>query len=89
MITKELLISITGWLNMLILSLITFPQIWKTVKTKSVAGVSIWVYYLLLVGNIDALIYAVLISQPPLILKYLLGLSTASIYVYLYHKYKK
>lgn len=84
---KQLLIEITGWLNMLLFSIVTWPQIYKTLKTKTTAGVSIPVYYILVIANIDALIYALLINQPPLMVKYIFGLFTALIYIYVYYKY--
>lgn len=84
---KEIIIEITGWLNMLLFSVVTWPQIYKTIKTKTVSGVSISVYYILIVANIDALIYALLINQPPLMVKYIFGLATALIYIYVYSKY--
>lgn len=84
---KELVIQVTGWLNMLLFSLVTFPQIYKTIKTKTVDGVSIAVYYLIVVANIDAWIYAFLINQKPLLVKYTIGLITALTYLYVYYKY--
>lgn len=84
---KELIINITGWLNMLLFSIVTWPQIIKTLKTKEVNGVSVSVYYILAVANIDALIYALLIKQNPLVAKYIIGLTTALIYLYVYYKY--
>lgn len=85
----QLLIDFTGWMNMFLFSVVTIPQIIKTVKTKVVSGVSVSVYYILLVANIDALIYALLINQPPLVVKYIFGLVTTIIYLYVYYKYGK
>lgn len=84
---KDLIIQITGWLNMLLFSIVTWPQIYKTLKTKTTSGVSISVYYILVLANIDALIYALLINQPPLLFKYVFGLVTSLIYIWVYFKY--
>ena len=86
---KEILIQFTGWVNMLLFSLVTFPQIIKTLKTKKVDGVSIWVYYLLMIANIDAWFYAFLINQNPLLIKYTFGLLTSILYLLIYYKYKE
>ncbi len=86
---KQLLINILGWGNMLLFSIVAIPQIIKTIKTKVVDGISIWMYYLIVIANIDAWFYAFLINQPPLLAKYTFGLVTAFIYIYLYHKYNK
>lgn len=86
MIEKELLIHILGWGNMLLFSLVTLPQIIKTIKTKVVDGVSIGVYYLIIIANIDAWFYAYLINQPPLIAKYTFGLISGLIYLFVYYR---
>jgi len=84
---KQMLIEITGWLNMLLFSIVTMPQIIKTFRTKVVDGVSLWSYYLLIFANIDAWIYAFLINQTPLLVKYTIGFFTALLYLFVYYKY--
>lgn len=84
---KELLINILGWGNMLLFSLVTLPQIIKTIKTKVVDGVSIGVYYLIIIANIDAWFYAYLINQPPLLAKYTFGLISGLLYLFVYYKF--
>lgn len=85
----EQLAVILGWGNMILFSIVAIPQIIKTLKTKLVDGVSIWMYYLIVIANIDAWFYAYLINQPPLLAKYTFGLVTGIIYIIIYHKYKK
>lgn len=84
-----LLTNILGWVNMLLFSLIALPQIIKTLKLKKVEGVSISVYWIMLIANIDAGIYAILINQLPLLVKYIFGFISAIIYLIIYYKYKK
>lgn len=59
----------------------------KTIRTKNVEGVSIIPFWILAIANIDALIYAILISQNPLLVKYLIGLASAAIYIFIFYKY--
>lgn len=81
-------IDITGWLNCVLLTLAVVPQIIKTIKTKITSGISIWVYVLIFLGNIDALIYATLIEQVPLQIKYVFGAVMALFYILVYFEYK-
>lgn len=81
-------IDITGWLNCILLSVAVIPQIIKTIKTKITNGISIWVYVLIFIGNVDALIYATLIQQASLQIKYIFGLLMALFYILVYFKYK-
>lgn len=85
---KEIIIAITGWLNMLLFSIVTIPQILKTIKTRTVTGVSITVYYILMIANIDAFVYAYLIKQMPLMAKYGFGFLISLIYTIVYFLYK-
>jgi uncharacterized protein with PQ loop repeat len=83
------LINITGWLNMILFSIVVVPQIIKTIKTKKIDGVSIGVYFLLVIANIDAFVYATLIQQIPLQVKYIFGLLTSLLYIFIYFKHKR
>lgn len=84
-----LLTKLTGWANMLLFSLVALPQIIKTIRTKKVEGVSISVYWIMLLANIDAGIYAFLINQPPLLVKYIFGFVSALIYLLVFYKHKE
>lgn len=86
---KELIIQVTGWLNMLLFSVVSLPQIWKTIKTKNVDGVSITPFFILAIANVDAWIYAILIHQYPLLVKYSIGLVSSLLYLFVYYKYGK
>lgn len=81
--------EILGWIQMTLFSLVTTPQIIKTIKTKNIEGVSILAYFIIVIANIIALWYALLINQNPLKVKYILGLSTALAYIFTYFKYRK
>ena len=80
-----------GWTQMVLFSIITIPQIIKTGRTGVIDGISISVYYILILANLVALWYAVLINQDPLKVKYLIGIVIGSLYliVYYYHKKEK
>lgn len=65
------------------------PQMIKTLKTKSTEGVSLGLFVIYLIANIFALIYAFMITQPPLILKYEIGIMTTIFYLTLYYIYSK
>ncbi len=81
-----------GWIATALFSLAIIFQIEKTIRTKVTDGVSAMLFIINLVGNIVALIYATMIFQPPLQIKYIIGIivSTIGIIVYLiYHKREK
>ncbi|MSU73611.1 PQ-loop repeat-containing protein [Candidatus Kaiserbacteria bacterium] len=63
-----------GWLATFLFTVCYIPQIIKTFKTKSVEGLSFALLFIQFVANIVALWYATLINQPPLIIKYVLGI---------------
>jgi len=84
-----MIVQILGWVATLIFLVMPLPQIIKTIKTKTVEGVSAKMYVLFLIGNIIALIYAILITQPPLILKYTLSGLIAIFYLTIYWKVSK
>jgi MtN3 and saliva related transmembrane protein len=83
------LAQILGWIATFLFSVMLIPQILKTIKLKDTSGVSLLLFISYLVANIIALIYAYLIDQPPLILKYLIGILTAEIYIIVFLKYYK
>jgi MtN3 and saliva related transmembrane protein len=80
--------DILGWTATVIFSLMLIPQIIKTVKTKTVDGVSLLLFVSYLIGNIIAVIYAYLIKQPPLIIKYWIAIVTSITYLFYYFKIK-
>ena len=80
--------SILGWIATILFSLMLIPQIIKTIKLKTTKGVSIELFIVYFVANCIALVYAILIDQNPLILKYMIGVVTAILYIYIYVKIK-
>jgi len=82
------LISILGWIQTILFSIVLIPQIIKTAHIKKVDEISIWVFVISLVANAVALWYAVLISQPPLIFKYISGGLLCGIYIILFCYYQ-
>jgi MtN3 and saliva related transmembrane protein len=73
--------QILGWVATILFSIMLIPQILKTVRSKEIKGVSLLLFITYLVANIIALIYAYLIDELPLIIKYFIGIITAEIYI--------
>lgn len=68
------LAAILGWTATFLFTVCYVPQIIKTLKTKTVDGLSFWLLFIQFVANVVALCYATLIKQPPLQIKYILAL---------------
>ncbi len=66
--------AILGWSATALFTICYIPQIMKTLKTKTVEGLSLALLLIQFLANIIALWYATRISQPPLQIKYILGL---------------
>jgi MtN3 and saliva related transmembrane protein len=81
--------QLLGWVATILFSVMLVPQIIKTIKTKDTRGVSLLLFVTYLVANIIALIYAFMINQPPLIIKYLIGIATAELYLVVFLIYYK
>ena len=73
-----------GWIATILFSICYIPQIIKIRKTKSIEGLSFLLLFISFVANVIALWYAVLIKQPPLQVKYVLGLFFVGICLILY-----
>lgn len=76
--------QILGWIATFLFSIMIIPQIIKTVKSKDTRGVSLLLFVIFLIANVIALIYAVMISQPPLIIKYTVAILTTVFYIALF-----
>lgn len=76
--------QIFGWIATILFSIMLIPQIIKTIKTKDTSGVSLLLFIIYLIANIFALIYAIMIYQAPLILKYAIAIVTAVFYIFLF-----
>lgn len=80
--------QILGWIATILFSVMIIPQIIKTIKSKDTKGVSLLLFIIFLVANIIALIYATLIYQTPLMLKYSIAIITTLFYICLFFYYK-
>lgn len=78
--------QVLGYIATFLFSVMYIPQIIKTVKLQSVTDVSLVMYILGFVANIIALIYALMIHQTPLVVKYIIGIVAVSIYLGVYIK---
>ena len=73
--------QVLGWTATILFSVAMVPQIFKTLRRKSTEGVSIWLFIIFFIANIIALVYALLIVQTPLIIKYVLGILESAFYI--------
>lgn len=76
--------ALLGWIATFLFTVCFIPQIIKTLKTKTVEGLSFWLLFIQFVANIIALWYATLITQPPLQIKYALALVFLGICIAVY-----
>ena len=83
--------QILGWIATCLFSIMIIPQMIKTIKSKDTEGVSLLLFIIFLIANIIALTYAILISQPPLIIKYSIAILTTVAYIgiFLFYYLKK
>lgn len=79
-----MLAQILGWIATFLFSIALIPQIYKTARTKTVEGVSSPLFIINLIANIVALVYALLIQQGPLVIKYVIALVLTAVYLGLY-----
>jgi len=76
-----------GWIATFLFSIMVIPQIIKTYRSKDTSGVSLAVFVIYLNANIIALIYAFMIKQQPLIIKYIVAIITTVIYIIIFWYY--
>jgi len=81
--------QLLGWIATILFSIMLIPQILKTIKCKDTSGVSLLLFITYLIANIIAFIYAILICENPLIIKYIIGIITAIVYIFIYVYYRK
>jgi len=81
------LAQILGWIATILFSLMIIPQMIKTIKSKDTRGVSLFLFIIFLIANIIALTYAIMISQPPLIIKYAIAILTTVAYIIIFIYY--
>lgn len=73
--------EILGWIATVLFIVCYIPQIARLKKDNKL---SIWLLIISLVANIVALIYSILIHQPPLLVKYALTIVVIIISLYYY-----
>ncbi len=76
--------QILGWTATFLFTVCYIPQIIKTIRTKTVDGLSFFLLFISFIANIIAFWYASLIGQRPLQIKYALGLVFLTICIVLY-----
>ena len=83
------LAQLLGWVATFLFSVMIIPQMIKTIKLKDTSGVSLLLFITYLIANTVALIYAFMIHQTPLIIKYIIAIITTVVYLALYRAYYK
>jgi len=81
--------EVIGFAGMCLVHLSTFPQLWKTWKTKKVRDISIPFWLCLWSGLLLYLIYAILIDNIVYIVSNVLGLSVNGFMLVLLIKYRR
>jgi len=79
--------QILGWIATILFSIMLIPQIIKTIRQKDTSGVSLLLFITYLIANIIAYVYAYMIDEDPLMIKYLIGIFTSIIYISVYFYY--
>ncbi|HLC52466.1 MAG TPA: SemiSWEET family transporter [Candidatus Nanoarchaeia archaeon] len=77
-----------GWTATVLFSIMIVPQMIKTLKSKETKGISLLLFIIFLIANIIALIYAILIQEMPLILKYIIAIETTLAYIIIFAYYQ-
>lgn len=65
------MIQFLGWLATILFTIGYVPQFVRMYNARSVTGLSFWLLFINLVANCVALVYAALIGQWPLLVKYI------------------
>lgn len=80
--------QILGFIATLLFSIMYIPQIYVTWKTGSIKNVSFSMFLIGFIANIVALVYASLIHQLPLQIKYIIALFGIGVYIIVYIRAK-
>lgn len=85
--------TMLGWTATTLFTVCYIPQILKTIRTNTVEGLSFLLLLISFAANIVAFIYATLIQQKPLQVKYILAMiflaMTIAVYLKVHLKSKK
>lgn len=66
-----------GIISMLLFTFCFIPQVIKILKTKDVAGISLWLWLMVVAGYITGILYVVSLGNTILIATYSIGLAFA------------
>ncbi len=83
------LAQILGWMATILFSIMIIPQMVKTLTSRDTKGVSLFLFIIFLIANIIALIYAILIAEKPLIIKYIVAIETTVAYIIIFFYFKR
>ncbi len=82
-------ILLLGWGATILFTICYIPQIIKMEKTKKVEDISFLFFFIQFIANMIALVYAIMINQTPLVVKYGAALVMLLVVLYYYYKFKK
>ena len=77
-----------GWTATILFSIMVVPQMVKTLNSRDTKGVSLMLFVIFLIANVIALVYAILIAEKPLIIKYIIAIETTIAYIGIYFYYR-
>jgi len=80
--------KVFGILSMALFICCFIPQIIKTYKIKTVKGVSLWLWIMVVSGYLSGLIYTIYLKDGVLIATYSAGLILSSIILFGYYRYR-
>ena len=78
-----------GWISALLFGTCYIPQLYRTIRLRSVEDISIMMWVLVAGACLTGLIYAVSIRAVPLIVNYSFELVLTIIFMILYVKYRR
>lgn len=81
--------QLLGWTATILFTFAYIPQVVKTLRTKTIDGVSIALFGIQLMANIVALAYALRLNQMPLEVKYILGIIFVSLTLIVCSRYQR
>ena len=83
---------VVGIISMTLFAFCYIPQIISIIRTKNVSGISLWLWIIIVIAYIAALLYAIWLKALILIIGYIVGLTLSFVILVLvvYHgKYGK
>ena len=81
--------ELAGWIATVLFNVSFIPQIYKTIQTKKVEDMSLWLWVSLQGAYIAGSIYSLSLKAWPIFVGHAIGFSLVTLYVALYFKYRR